>query len=96
LRRYDKSWKLKDYTYSVSGVTSPNPNLYPHPHPYPNPNPHPHPHQVTRIFMGNVNPNAFNPEESLGGVNIVEGRMELYDERVYTGGKVSQLVGGTT
>ena len=42
--------------------------------------------------MGNVNPNAFNPEEALGGVNIVEGRMELYDERVYTGGKVSKLV----
>jgi hypothetical protein len=63
---YDKSWKLKDYTYSV-----------------------------TRIFMGNVNPNAFNPEEALGGVNIVEGRMELYDERVYTGGKMYTIPIGT-
>ena len=77
-------------------MTSPNPNPNPDPNPNPNPNPHsnsnPDPHQVTRIFMGNVNPNAFNPEEALGGVNIVEGRMELYDERVYTGGKVSKLV----
>ena len=63
---YDKSWQLKDYTYSV-----------------------------TRIFMGNVNPNAFNPEEALGGVNIVEGRMELYDERVYTGGKAYTIPIGT-
>ena len=63
---YDKSWQLKDYTYSV-----------------------------TRIFMGNVNPNAFNPEEALGGVNIVEGRMELYDERVYTGGKAHTIPIGT-
>ena len=39
---------------------------------------------MTRIFLGNVNPNAFNPNSALGGVNVVEGRMELYDERVRT------------
>jgi len=63
---YDASWKLKDYTYSV-----------------------------TRIFLGNVNPNAFNPNEALGGVNVVEGRMELYDERVYSGGKAYTIPIGT-
>jgi hypothetical protein len=59
---YNKRWKLKDYTYSV-----------------------------TRIFRGNVNPNAFNPNANLGGVNVVEGRMELYDERVYTGGLAYEI-----